>query len=1832
MSESQAYVENFYHEDHLLDITLDTNDSAAVTGGALVLQAEADTALDIDGAYVNIPDMKDSSSVFEVVHNTDLSRPITGHVFTVVLFMDSDMQGLNQTITLYPDSTITVEREHIHLPTVKSVYFEVESVQPSSPVDWTIESFQILSDSDIVLDFEDSAGVNMLNDAYQVSTISATPVVFELGSIYLNTTLYPQLHTITTFTNMTDAKLVLVTSGGNTEVTLEQETKVTDISGITDLITSIQLKVTSDGSNRVITLDAVAFSPMERPIDERLEVEIQYNTDFGYTNLVMDDQLLSWSLGQIVLQNSTHTLTRAETTILDWTQSYIAIQQQSVEAPDVVLESVFWFDGTVDVSTNRDMAILFYLNGELTKYSDSFGVVSPTMDDTIRNPSFAAMYDSGLGFGITGLSDERILTSFSTSSMFLEPHINNSIMLIPILQERFELISGVEVDPNFIVSVHDLDQSGLLDGWTGVLESQNIAFWEGAFNEEYAVRDDFDSLGSWIIDEAQSTADIYSKTSRYCLDGNMNVTVSAADDLVVETIVLQLNYLSIDPETYPFMRVAYNGTGDLTIEVVLIISDGGAPYPFSILTDTPTEYTENLLNIYWLLEDSGYSTYDIAGAELWISEEATTYDTIANKSVCLDSFHIYKIANWDVVYDNLTMSTASVAESDGMVLTIKTDPDKQLVLRHTFIHAVTVTQNRIFQWRERVGYSSQSNIHVENEAQSSSFSFDIDNTNWAVVTEDIESLGDVKFFELTVSGVGVEGEGHFDWMRIVEPFTSAFAWDDYADGSWDPWGGVLEGMSMSVPNPIGGTTAIDQAYTGNAGSYSIEKWSSYSGNPGAYTNTGGSTGTDMMVHGGEVATYLDFSSASWTLTDTHSSSYTPIYSGYSGTYYSEYGYKTQPYYAAGFYVPSSDATHARLQVLVQKQFTIYSTASNNLYWELRQGSPTGTRLAFGNAKMTMESWQWLTISYNYSPSTQYYIVVTGHQYTERVDPPESANVNSTPDADIIRRTRVGIKYDTADNNNGDIWRYTTSWGYYSGRESCVEILPPTPSPDVYTLSSSASAQTFDEFMDTHDVRVYYRTSPSGTIYNNDLDDDGGSKIVTLPNAVEMWLGATSAINTIDISNYKTYYRTHSTVDAEFSADPDGVTAWTVPHDFQVNGYTDQASVNDGKIVFTVPSHWTGYSSYSASAGSCNVDDSSFPTITVTNMYYASIYDFFFEADSSGLTIVPRHTNSAGVTITDAPDDVPTYGYHRSYQQSGARPGQFSVYEYTWNGGSPQLKNSYTPGSGISTYTTPNPPQQLDSGYTVDDMVYYRVCFISDDGEYAWCDYEGFYIRSPRVDTEHPSDAGGDGEDEHVEVTLDFMFGSEVLEMYYYIDGAGPYGPVSHTGTVNHGNQAEDWNALFRFEDFLGVADEEKDIDYYFKSSAWNNGVERQFNDASWTFELGDSDSDAPFIDTFNVGGGVLWDDSPYIRDVGLDVLRVRCDITDTDSGLGSITLYYSYNGGAYNPTPMDLLGDDQYYGDIPLVWSNLEFADTMAFYVIAYDTDVSSPMSTTSTTITGVEVWDDDWQYGPVASGIDTTSIIAPYSDISDSGTASDAAIDGSDSGIATSLCSALWYFVDTPGTTYPITSFNIWLDSGTDYDWDFTIPCVWTEADEGREIAIDIYLVDDDDDRGVVDRKTQHTTRLRDIDDDDIDAPIIQETAFSDSMDDSVSQPYRIQARITDVGDGVGTVKFMYKYGSGGTYTPWLDDGDGVQNDGTWWWYDIPYSEWSQVIADDTTGLRIYFSVYAEDADNVNAASPLLTDQVDDVAANVVKDNDGAAPFINPSNIYPVEDSIVVD
>ena len=299
------------------------------------------------------------------------------------------------------------------------------------------------------------------------------------------------------------------------------------------------------------------------------------------------------------------------------------------------------------------------------------------------------------------------------------------------------------------------------------------------------------------------------------------------------------------------MRFVLSGDGSLKVTLRLNLTDGQTTQIYTIVTVTPVQGQASTIekNLYKKMKTDGKDSLTIIGIELKVEESQPS--TSANKTILFDTLDVYRIAGWQFV-DTPKTTENSVASSDGKMLVISADPAKELRLRKQFLYPyINATQHRIFQWREKVGYSSNVNITAVNSTQSS-FTFEDDNANWAIVSEDIARAGDVTSVEVTLEAGAEDGEANLDWIRIVEPYVSQFAWGSFADGSWEPWGGlIMESLSYVPEPPAGGPHT---PFTGTTTGHTAQIWASYQGNPGDFVS---GTIIDPQIHNAVQYEWID---------------------------------------------------------------------------------------------------------------------------------------------------------------------------------------------------------------------------------------------------------------------------------------------------------------------------------------------------------------------------------------------------------------------------------------------------------------------------------------------------------------------------------------------------------------------------------------------------------------------------------------------------------------------------------------------------------------------------------------------------------------------------------------------------------------------------------------------------------------------------------------------------------------------------------------------------------------------------------------------------------------
>jgi len=1706
-SDNQAHIESF-----ISDMSISGTATYSVQDGSLSIEHTSGTS----SIAIDIQTVRDPTLIVEALHWTNIT---TTNSLEFILYSGDELSGESQTITLTSNTQMHVDRERVLLTAIESAEFIVIG---NETVKWTIDWFELFSDSDRTLTFENEVPVTITGDAecvfdggtIQISTNSTSSVDVLIHDIVVDIAGYPYLHVTPESFNSTYTFIVLNTETGEHIYPLDSNSSmVFDISGDGDFVNSVGFRVQSDGLNRVLAIDTVAFSPLATPLDLRQQVDIYYSTSAGTSNLILGEHLLSWGTGMVLLENETMSLVRTETQVVEWTDSFIAVQQTSINSNDT-LNAVFWFDGTVDLSPSSDMDMRFVLWDSPTKYSDSFGVVSSEiMSDIIRSPTFAALYSDGLGFGVVGLVDEQVIASVNEGSFLIDVVANDTIILIPMLEERFELISGVEVDPNFIVSIQHIDHSGLLSEWTGVLETQTAAFWDGQFSEDYALYENFDSQGSWIVDTDSSSNDIYYRTELACSEGKLDITLNA-NETSLEYVVLELNYLNINPLDFPFLRWFVEGDGSLSISLSLKLYNpvDEPTMTFPVVTYAPDAPIEDERNIYVQLMSAGKDTWTIQGVEIIIEEVYA--DSLANKTVSLDELHIYRIDGWELeVTANTTIH--STAESDGMVLTLHSEEGMETRLRKKFIEAINVTMNSIFQDRERTGFASQVNIRAVGST-ASNYSIDHDNTNWAIVTEDIAEVAELEEIVITLTG-GIEEEGlaQIDWMRVVEPFLSRYEWSSFADGTWEPWGGIIM-MGMGYP-PSDPQNEIDAAWTGSQSGQSVSRWSSYNADPGSFSNGG-----HLNIHDAVAYDYT-----TWTM-GTLSKDYGWVNLHSDGTQYAQdCGKGTGSKYSQSFYVSASESVN-QIQVYI-KTLEDSGFVGHNTKWYIYSGTSsapiTASVLRSGSFDAS-SSYAWRTISFSSISNGWFWISIQGSYYESPIP-----DTGQDPQAPQGAFTTPYWRYANPSGSSGMRW-------WVTGSDSTTDFLVKVHK---YQTISGSSVFSYGLRVNWHDATGNHYT-PLTT----------SPQTVNHAGADDVWITSTdSGVTNINPTNVKTYYRRPAaSVSASFSVDPDSmsqVTNWYMPNSFSLTDYGDHLSSIDGKFQFTKGSSWT-YSNINPTGPGVSVVGN---TVTVTNVDYGTSYTITFTQSNTALDLTTYWRQSDNsIRVTD-PEDVATNGWSNVHADSG-NFGTYTVYGYCWNlttGDSATLKT--TQSSYTSSLTSTN--TDLDPSYT--DSLYYRTTFTSIDGLTRYCAYKGHHITIPDLFdssvtniTGYPITELTAGESSIFCADVDFMYGEDTLEFVY------KYGE----------NGTEVTMSSYYYEDLGGSTSRGRwkygltpniDNDYvYYKwqtTTPWGN--HEFINGTEWfrIFVL-DDDLEGPqfhdvtptssFLDDEYIGG---------IQSGGANgQVKIWCWVSDAKKVVSRVSLDYSWHNGASDTNiTMEDEGDHVHFS----TWINIDWytptdhSRGLSFTIHAWDSDNSPAESTV--TYQDIVITDDDHSVPELSNWL-------PNSPLSNEDAVGSVSI-SDDSGFLDSVFyirfawdigfNGFWdieYGGNSHGT------FTLYSDH-----IDYTIySSNIGDSHEGDLLYVKIFTMDNDTDRGSIDRSStlsiDYTTHT--IGDDDTTGPVIVQVDDY-FINDGSSSWLTVQA--SDVSDGIGGI-VAEVYGVNYTVCEWINGSTG-QNE--WWRVQIP-------------------------------------------------------------------------
>ncbi|MCK5266054.1 MAG: hypothetical protein KAR03_10650, partial [Candidatus Thorarchaeota archaeon] len=1021
---TQAYTQGFVSSEGISTQGFEIGDSIDVTSGNLHVHAVGDTVGDVDNIVINFEEVRSTRLVLELKHWINVT---TGVELSATLFKEHDMTGDSVTIDLMEQDSSYYERLDIGMFQVSCLVLSVEA--DSGDYCWQINHIQVSEDSEMGLDFAlevplsetGDGSYHYVDDILNLETSSSTNYSITVDWVDIPTAFYPYVSLDMSGTNLTGAWIDITTTSNQLSFALNWTSgSLINLTSIDSIVESIEITILGNGGDVArLLIDSLVFSWVPVQFSQRYDFAVDYYTSLGISTLEFDDHLLSWDMGSIVIVDDGEFITRVRTTILEWSDDCIIVQQVATnKAGDksYPVQISLWNDGFVHILS--DAQLMFVSSIEPNVYSDSISLVENCTDLIVRDPIWAAMYSEFTGFGLLSIEGIDVTASIPEGWMSVSASSDDNIVLLPVLERSFETIGGFEVDKNFYSMMQEINAFGFIEHWSGVIESSDVAMWEGSFHTTYAIDEEFDALGAWIIDEAVSTTGLSSRSELTPQHGQLNVTLGCEESGVNETLVLRLNYVDFSPSQYPFLGFWTEGDGSLTLSIVLHFEDS---HSRSVLQVTPSETTEQFVNLVALLGE-GESSQIVSSISIWIFENQI--DTDAQKALFIDRLSVWGLNDFELVQDASAiqaMAISSVAMVENGVLVVMTSSDtknSELRLSYKYIKAANSTYYRILQWRAYVGYASTLRIAVKNST--ATYNLECSSLPWAVVETDLadeedEVVGDqipntVDEIEIILSTTqGIQGEVHIDWLRHVAPYVSQYTWDNFQDGSFNPL--IDDGfMSLAyVPDPP--DSGPRSTWTDTTPDHTTEVWSSYSADPGSFSNGG------HLNLGHNELTY-DYTT--WTFgTLSRDVGWVNLHS--DGTQYEQdCGTNQGGRYSQSFLLGSSESISS-LQVYI-RVVEDSGFVGDNIRWRIYSGTSsapnTGSVLRSGSFDAS-SSYSWKTISFSSLSNGWYWISIQGN-YFEPIIPDSEPEQGTDAPPDWVY-SRPYWRYASPSGSSGMRW-------------------------------------------------------------------------------------------------------------------------------------------------------------------------------------------------------------------------------------------------------------------------------------------------------------------------------------------------------------------------------------------------------------------------------------------------------------------------------------------------------------------------------------------------------------------------------------------------------------------------------------------------------------------------------------------------------------------------------------------------------------------------------------------------------------------------------------------
>ncbi|MFQ5884860.1 MAG: hypothetical protein ACE5IO_07145, partial [Thermoplasmata archaeon] len=797
-SPEQVLVRSFESDNGISSVNMEAGDAVAHIDGSLVLQTGYDgTGADNDSVLINFETARSPYFMLEVNHSISSVADVTLYAS---VYSESGATGDSWETTLTLTTSSINEEFTVQLCQVSTIVLTVSSTAGTH--DLSIQHLQICEDSDMTVSFdldvpltENGAGSYSYDGDWLVLEATSTSnysVVIDWLSV--PTTNYPYVSLRTEGDGNAVAYVDIHTSTSILSYDLNWTAgSLFNLTSIDDVIERIDIIVKSaTQDSATLRVAQISMSPVPVMVMQRHEMIVDYDTASGRASLVFSEHLLSWEAGSLAMSDGAEMSTRCNTTIIDWTSEHMIIEQST---STFSVKYTIWDDGYIGVIGDVGSAQLIWLSKEVAdRYSDSISVVSDMQSTLVREPRWAALYGSSLGFGLLGLTGYSIEANLKQGWLGLEPTLTNNIVLAPLLEPRFEMAGGFEIDPNFYVMIEDLSSLSVLTEWYGEVEQIEVGMWDGVFDISYAVDEDFDSLGSWTVDKDLSTAEVLDVTSIMTFVGILNITMECTDSIGPQTLVMTLRFLDFKLSEYPFFALLLEGDGTLDIEVS--VGFAGQSSASILDLDGLDTYEEKELNLVKLLGTT-YATADVNNITMTVTETDTSEGA---KMLLIDRLMVYGLQDWALIQDAsalAVMSVTSVAVVSNDVLTIKSAENSEIKFRYKQISSFNTAYYRTMQYRSYVGYASTGSVSVKNA--SATYNLECSSMAWCVTEADLaveagvpSTATDVEIM-LTVGDItepNVDyGQVSFDWLRFVALFGSEYEWEEFEDdmvGESDP--------------------------------------------------------------------------------------------------------------------------------------------------------------------------------------------------------------------------------------------------------------------------------------------------------------------------------------------------------------------------------------------------------------------------------------------------------------------------------------------------------------------------------------------------------------------------------------------------------------------------------------------------------------------------------------------------------------------------------------------------------------------------------------------------------------------------------------------------------------------------------------------------------------------------------------------------------------------------------------------------------------------------------------------------------------------------------------